>query len=381
MAAEDKETIVAIDLLRFVCAVAVMSVHFGVGFWRDQASTAHALLAGTHWSAPHEAWLGYGWLGVELFFVISGAVIAASVASGGGAATFLRRRILRLVPAVWICATLTLVVATAAIGFDAGLAAGWARSVMFWPLGRQVDASYWTLGIELSFYLLMTVAIARLGSQRAIRYVATLLAGASAAFWAAVLLHPALVPIANDRIASLLLLPHGCFFAIGMGLAAWRDAGMRVPLVLALGAGVIEVLAHATVAGHYGVPVQPVVALAVFAGGVGVVGAAALLQPALRRIVPPTVARTLGLMTYPLYLLHQFAGAIVAFVLIAHGMPVGIALLACAGLSVGAAWLIAGHAEPWLRAWLARWLSPGRWTSLRRALARDNRPIASLPGD
>src|SRR5712675_1260110 len=51
----------------------------------------------------------FGWVGVEIFFVISGFVIANS-ASKSSATEFLVGRALRLYPAVWVCATATLLV-------------------------------------------------------------------------------------------------------------------------------------------------------------------------------------------------------------------------------------------------------------------------------
>src|SRR6201987_2791882 len=51
----------------------------------------------------------FGWVGVEIFFVISGFVIANS-ASKSSPTEFLLGRALRLYPAVWVCATATLIV-------------------------------------------------------------------------------------------------------------------------------------------------------------------------------------------------------------------------------------------------------------------------------
>jgi exopolysaccharide production protein ExoZ len=49
----------------------------------------------------------FGWVGVEVFFVISGFVITNS-ARGASPIEFLKGRVLRLYPAAWICATLSL---------------------------------------------------------------------------------------------------------------------------------------------------------------------------------------------------------------------------------------------------------------------------------
>src|SRR3954465_3556967 len=51
----------------------------------------------------------FGWVGVEIFFVISGFVIANS-ASRSSPTHFLLGRARTLYPAVWVCATATLLV-------------------------------------------------------------------------------------------------------------------------------------------------------------------------------------------------------------------------------------------------------------------------------
>ena len=59
----------------------------------------------------------FGWVGVEIFFVISGFVIANS-ASKSSATEFLFGRALRLYPAVWVCSTLTFIVLLLFAGGD-----------------------------------------------------------------------------------------------------------------------------------------------------------------------------------------------------------------------------------------------------------------------
>ncbi|MFV3549581.1 acyltransferase family protein, partial [Mycobacterium tuberculosis] len=86
---------------------------------------------------------------MELFFVISGYVILAT-AERRTARQFLRARVLRLVPAVWICATITAALLLAVPGAASGIVAlGWFDAVAFMPVGIQIDGSYWTLAIEI----------------------------------------------------------------------------------------------------------------------------------------------------------------------------------------------------------------------------------------
>src|ERR1700760_4093119 len=102
-----------LDPLRSPAALGVAVFHLTFWSWA-WASTGtapgfeHYVSAGLHFeSAAPFTW--FGWVGVEIFFVISGFVIANS-ASNASAKEFLFGRVLRLYPAVWICSTLTFMV-------------------------------------------------------------------------------------------------------------------------------------------------------------------------------------------------------------------------------------------------------------------------------
>src|SRR3569623_1716793 len=84
--------IIAIDLLRFACALLVVGFHFGTAFAYSPSQSSAILLAGLPVGSARGTC--FGWIGVELFFVISGFVIAFS-AESGGPGDFVRRRALR----------------------------------------------------------------------------------------------------------------------------------------------------------------------------------------------------------------------------------------------------------------------------------------------
>ncbi len=93
-----------LDLIRFLSAVLVVLFHvyaFGGDAPIWPADAVHAPLS---WLQP-VAWMG--WIGVQIFFVISGFVIAAS-AQASLAGPFLKKRAIRLLPALWISASLAL---------------------------------------------------------------------------------------------------------------------------------------------------------------------------------------------------------------------------------------------------------------------------------
>ncbi|WP_226341769.1 hypothetical protein [Sphingomonas sp. NIC1] len=129
----------------------------------------------------------------------------------------------------------------------------------------------------------------------------------------------------------------------------------------------------ATFARDYQLAYSPQEPIALFLTGVTVVALAVRLQPAMVRIIPSRAAIRLGLATYPLYLIHQAAGAVVIAWLMAAGLPYYPAAILVAGIALGFALWCAAVPEPQLRARIAR-------VRLPRAPAPDSLPIAFLRG-
>ena len=113
-----------------------------------------------------------GWLGVHLFFVISGYCIAANILSlrnkGLHAADFLRDRLCRILPTYWAALAMTLLLAFAAGRFNhaavadnypAGGRAWLGNLLLIQPyLGTNYYVVvYWTLVVELGFYFVATL--------------------------------------------------------------------------------------------------------------------------------------------------------------------------------------------------------------------------------
>ncbi|WP_374575552.1 acyltransferase family protein [Phenylobacterium sp.] len=209
-----------LDAIRLASALLVAGFHLGFYSWASEySSTARALrgAAAFPWALP---WTWFGFVGVEIFFVISGFVIANS-ARGASPGRFVEGRALRLLPAAWICATITLL-ARAGLGGDAlgGLAAPYARSMTLWLSGPWIDGVYWSLAVEIVFYALVALLLI-LGRFALLPKVAWALTGAAGAFILldrAPQLHAHAVWRAIEAHADVLLLEHGAFFAIGIWL-------------------------------------------------------------------------------------------------------------------------------------------------------------------
>src|SRR5881396_3246987 len=94
MDAPAKPHILAIDLVRFVCALLVVAHHFAAMLPINPPTFLPAAAPDAALARDWAWWSWSGWVGVEIFFVVSGYVIAMSGASGTGT-DFLRRRVLR----------------------------------------------------------------------------------------------------------------------------------------------------------------------------------------------------------------------------------------------------------------------------------------------
>ena len=142
-----KERFHALDLLRFFAAFAVLLYHFttrpGSGFeWLPVVTQ-------------------YGYLGVPLFFMISGFVIALS-ANNRTAYQFAVSRAARLYPALWICILCSLVISVVLGGDRFELLHILANMTLLNDyMGFQdFDQVLWTLHAEIKFYGCVFVLVA-----------------------------------------------------------------------------------------------------------------------------------------------------------------------------------------------------------------------------
>jgi peptidoglycan/LPS O-acetylase OafA/YrhL len=130
------------------------------------------------WPLQHVAW--NGWIGVDLFFVLSGFLISLPFfrSSVPGAADrprwreYLLRRSLRILPAYWVVLLVTALGLVPLFTVDpANLPWRVAYHLVMLQdyLGHQIVPVFWSLGVEEKFYLLTPLvvpAIARLRSPR-----------------------------------------------------------------------------------------------------------------------------------------------------------------------------------------------------------------------
>ncbi|SEG83481.1 Peptidoglycan/LPS O-acetylase OafA/YrhL, contains acyltransferase and SGNH-hydrolase domains [Actinacidiphila yanglinensis] len=159
----ERPRLYAIDALRLTAALMV-AVHHYVGTYRvDKPHNPIWDQRASHMMPTVFRLAAYGWVGVEIFFVISGFVICMSCWDRRPRDFFVSR-VIRLYPAYWFGVVFTTAVLTA-------LPAVWPRPSirqMVFNLSMlqsgakigSVDSVYWTLWSELRFYLVFLVVVA-----------------------------------------------------------------------------------------------------------------------------------------------------------------------------------------------------------------------------
>jgi peptidoglycan/LPS O-acetylase OafA/YrhL len=312
-----------LDGFRLLAALMVMAYHFcdfSAPWGSDPARHIPSLVSPAF----------YGWMGVELFFIISGFVICMS-SMGRTIGEFFSSRVVRLFPAYWFA-----VLATTAV------LALWPvvqprrdpvdvlinLTMLQQPLGTEpVDAVYWTLFAELRFYLLFALVVWRGATYRRILTFCCL--------W---LVGSALVIGLDAPILQQLLMPaYAPFFIAGIAFFLMHRFGQNLLLWGLAGASfafgcrqVRSAASHAADVTHFVGPQWP--ALALFGAFFVMMAVVSLrwVNPQWRWL---TAA---GALTYPLYLIHEYIGWSVIRALHDHVPPyvlvVGVAamMIVCA---------------------------------------------------
>jgi peptidoglycan/LPS O-acetylase OafA/YrhL len=162
-----------LDIARVVASLSVVCVHF---FGNDGALENNFLVNKSYYKSL-QGFSAYGFLGVDLFFVISGVVICAS-ASNKNTTEFLRSRFIRLFPIFFVTASIAMMIGRFStysynrVGFLDYLP----NLLLITPAthSKLVDNVYWTLFFEVRFYLLVALCIFIWGKSLNFFYFANL---------------------------------------------------------------------------------------------------------------------------------------------------------------------------------------------------------------
>lgn len=148
-----RDRFLELDALRGIAALIIIAFHFTLG-------------------KNFSPYFNLGCVGIDIFFILSGFVIYRYIDTAKNWRIFLLNRFSRLYPAYWCCLTITtaaILLHTQTIYFH-NQTFEWTNNILvkylvnftmfqyFFSI-KNIDGSYWTLTIELLFYLLVALGL------------------------------------------------------------------------------------------------------------------------------------------------------------------------------------------------------------------------------
>jgi peptidoglycan/LPS O-acetylase OafA/YrhL len=328
-----------LDLLRLAAVAAVVFYHYG--FWGPAAQGISQV------ALPALArYAQYGFLGVPVFFIISGFVIAYS-AEGRTVIGFGIARFARIYPTFLLCLTLTSVVILLLGGsnFDISLPQWLANLFIFAPaLGQPyVDGAYWSLVIEVIFYGWFALCLACGLIPKRIDAIILIWLGVTFANE---------LTIDAPAFEKIFMADDSGFFAVGLlfyeHYRGRRDSRLYALLVLAMGTSIFQAVHKLERLGvHTGGDFNPMIV-----AGICIVSIALVFWATRVRNVPfpKGVILAAGGITYPLYLLHMQLGYVLLLAL-APDRYIGLCTALTVSGVVALSWLVWRYAEYPLHIW------------------------------
>jgi peptidoglycan/LPS O-acetylase OafA/YrhL len=284
-----------IDLLRFLAALMVVLFHYAFrGYAADGYSPIpYPLLAPA---------AKYGYLGVQLFFMISGFVILMT-ADSGDLRKFVISRIVRLYPAFWASVTITFIAITILGGtlFQATISQYFINMTMLSEFVGvpPIDGVYWSIFVELKFYALVALILVIGKIHRAEQLLV---------LWLILTMIVDLYP--NKFIRYFLITDYAMYFIAGATcFLAWSRGWSRLRITIILIAWLVAL--HQSLntiplfENKYNESINSFVVI-------GIISAFFLIVFLISIRKTEWFARrrwlVLGALTYPLYLIHQKLG-------------------------------------------------------------------------
>lgn len=306
------ERIYQIDLFRFFAAIGVVLFHYLFrGTFLENVTKVQFPEIGLYFK--------YGYLGVDLFFIISGFVISLSIQSRS-IKKFGISRFTRLYPAYWfsVIFTFLMIFFFGKPFYEAGLTQFIGNLTMFQSfIGiKNIDGVYWTLFIELRFYIL--IALFLLTTKRLKINIESFILG-----WIVITIaYLFFGDIFIFKIAdTILILKWSSYFIAGMLFHKIYQEKLNLKygilLLICLGVSIYHAVNRIDVlsAEYENVYFSPLII-----AGFILLCYLAMLLVSMGKLQAINSSKMIqfGLLTYPLYLLHQNIGFIMFNLLDVH---------------------------------------------------------------
>ena len=286
-----------------------------------------------------------GFLGVDIFFILSGCVIAKS-SIHSTAFKFLKSRFSRIYPTYALATLLSLVLAPlvlTTLSISRGLIS--LSGIDLLLTNSPFIGTAWTLVFECRFYfaifLLIILCRNNLTSKGLLVF---------SHLWLTLLLLSYL--FSNTTYNSFVMRGYGAYFILGIFLALFESRkaswklmpGLVIAGLLSLGKMI------ARIEEHQQVEKSKLIAVVVLALTLVTIIKAQFFNRKDLKIIPrkSNFIRTFALMTYPIYLFHEYFGISLIQILWVHGIPVFYGYLVSLFTIFSISYLMATQIDPYI---------------------------------
>lgn len=329
-----------LDLLRFAAAFAVLLYHYVSSFPTAEQLASSSL-------APLAAITRYGYLGVDLFFIISGFVILWS-SLHRSVLDFVVSRIGRLFPSFWTAMLITAIcivsapVLAAAIhapAIDAKTLLANATMLPSFFNAPMIDGVYWTLEMEIRFYAIIFFLLLFRQMQRIEWWLYA---------WLAIAIACILIDDAPWIVKYLSIDPYGPLFITGCLFYLILARGSNFTRLAALTISALTAIAISLRQRQGFITPDQTSSIVVPLIMIAFLVAFALIAWRPSMHFGARYAYSLGALTYPLYLIHGTVGRLIFDALAPSlGLPVRLAIITL--LALGAAYAMSITVETYGR--------------------------------
>ena len=326
--------------MRIIAVAGVVMAHF---FWSSKWVNENLGASPETVFGDFSHIAAYGFLGVHLFFIISGTVISRS-AIGRTAREFAIARFLRLMPALLIAVLLSaaLLIATGEPNI-AKILRSIPTNLMLVPSladAGWLNPVFWTLVIEASFYTIVGLIIFIWGASRLV-----LLRFA----WIWLFITVVLSRIDDDTLKSVTFFNWAPFFIIGILIGTANSRSDRFLAAFGmLAAGLLAIESTISTMNPEGRSVN-VIFICVFL--VCIVVALVVWAKSISALQSKSLA-FIGMMTYSPYLFHVIPGRMLAEYLLDEGWNTLEAYVLSLLTTLVLSYIVTKFAEPVIRRWI-----------------------------
>lgn len=300
-----KKRIYQIDLFRFLAALSIVFYHYLFsGYRADNLSNLHFSEIGKYFK--------YGYLAVNIFFIISGFVITLSIESRS-LKNFYISRISRLYPTYWLSVLITtaVIVIFGSPKFTVNFTQVIINLTMFQNYFniQSIDRVYWTLFVEMKFYIFIIGTYLVLNKKTDIKL--------DYLIYSWLILSIVYIPLNNlfffKILNSFLILNWSSYFIAGMVFYQIFKSKINTQYIILLCITMFISIFHAiskieNLESHHNDTFSPfyisgiiitfyILMFLVSSGKLNIINSSKLIK--------------LGLLTYPLYLIHENIGFII----------------------------------------------------------------------